>query len=119
MRVCNRIKDLRKKDEEKKKLAEAQNELESFIIDTQDKLYNELYEKCSTEEERDEIRTKFSEASDWLYEQEPDAERKVTIWICIYLFISYICIFLLLLIESLLYNFADVILPDTPIYLWW
>lgn len=62
---------------EKIKLAKVKNELESFIFDTQDKLYQEIYEKCSTDEEREKIRTKFSEVSDWLYEQEEDAERKV------------------------------------------
>ncbi|KAK2147196.1 hypothetical protein LSH36_564g01052 [Paralvinella palmiformis] len=72
-----KISDLRKKDMEKIKLAKVKNELESFIFDTQDKLYQEIYEKCSTDEEREKIRTKFSEVSDWLYEQEEDAERKV------------------------------------------
>jgi GMP synthase PP-ATPase subunit len=76
-----RISDLRKKDQEKIKLAQAQNDLETFIIDTQDKLYRELYEKCSTEEERENIRTKFSEASDWLYEQDENAERKVRFYL--------------------------------------
>ena len=61
-------------------LAKATNDLESFIIDAQDKLYQEDYEKCSTEEERTEIQTNLSAASDWLYEQDETVERKVSIF---------------------------------------
>ena len=60
-------------------LAKATNDLESFIIDAQDKLYQDDYEKCSTEEERTEIQTNLSAASDWLYEQDETVERKVSI----------------------------------------
>jgi len=48
--------------------ATAFNDLESSCIDIQAKLYEEVYEKCSTEEEREKIRTKCSEVSDWLYD---------------------------------------------------
>ena len=75
--IFNRIKDLKKKDDEKLLLAKATNDLESFIIDTQDKLYQEDYEKCSTEDERTEIQSNLSAASDWLYEQDETVERKV------------------------------------------
>ena len=75
-----RIRDLKKKDEEKLLLAKATNDLESFIIDAQDKLYQEDYEKCSTEEERTEIQSNLSAASDWLYEQDETVERKVSIF---------------------------------------
>ena len=75
-----RIRDLKKKDEEKLLLAKATNDLESFIIDAQDKLYQEDYEKCSTEEERTDIQTNLSAASDWLYEQDETVERKVSIF---------------------------------------
>ena len=43
----------------------------------QDKLYQEDYEKCSTEEERTQLQANFSAASDWLYEQDETVERKV------------------------------------------
>ena len=33
--------------------------------------------ECSTEEQREKITGKLSEASDWLYEQEEDTEREV------------------------------------------
>ena len=73
----NSITELRKKDQEKQKLEKAINDLESFIVTTQDKLYQEEYEKCSTEEERQEWTTAFSEASDWMYEQDETVEREV------------------------------------------
>ena len=75
--LLKRIKDLKKKDDDKLLLAKATNDLESFVIDTQDKLYQEDYEKCSTEDERTEIRSNLSAASDWLYEQDETVERKV------------------------------------------
>ena len=60
----------------------ALNKLESFIYETQEKLYDETYEECSVEEERETIRTSLSEASDWLYEQPDDAEASVSRLIC-------------------------------------
>lgn len=52
--------------------ATAFNDLESFAIDMQAKLYEEVYEKCSTEEEREKILKKCSEISDWLYDEYTD-----------------------------------------------
>lgn len=77
--TLDRIKELKRKDEEKLLLAKATNDLESFIIDAQDKLYQEEYEKCSTEEERTELQGNLSAASDWLYEQDETVERKVIV----------------------------------------
>ena len=65
------------------KLEKAQNELESFIISSQEKLYDDLWQKCSTEEERENIAAKLSAASDWLYEVDETTPRKVKkTWIC-------------------------------------
>ena len=75
----NSLKDLKKKDEEKKKLEQAMNDLESFIIDAQDKLWQEAYEACSTEEEREGLRTQLSEASDWIYDYEGEQTAKVSL----------------------------------------
>jgi hypoxia up-regulated 1 len=75
--VACRLSDLAKKDAEKAALQKAKNELEGFIFDTQDKISQEVYEQCSTEEERETIRTAMSEASDWLEEQPDDAGKKV------------------------------------------
>ena len=74
--IC-RLADLTAKDKEKKLLEKAKNELESFVYETMDKLSQEIYEKCSTEEEREKYNTLLSEASDWLYEQEEDAPKEV------------------------------------------
>ncbi|XP_025101931.1 LOW QUALITY PROTEIN: hypoxia up-regulated protein 1-like [Pomacea canaliculata] len=70
-----RLAVLRKKDKEKADLEKAKNELEGFIFDTQDKLSQEQYEICSTEEERQNILQQLSEASDWLYDQ-PEGTKK-------------------------------------------
>merc|ERR1719300_331056 len=48
--------------------ATAFNDLESYVIDIEAKLWEEEYEKCSTEEEREKIRAKCSELSNWLYD---------------------------------------------------
>ena len=40
--IVDRIEDLNKRDQEKLKLEKAQNELEAYIIDGQDKLYQEV-----------------------------------------------------------------------------
>mgnify|MGYP001795683249 FL=1 len=68
-RYC-RLRDLTKKDEEKAKLAAVQNELESFTYDVKNKLYEEEYEECSTDEEREQIREKLNEIMEW-YEEQP------------------------------------------------
>lgn len=73
-----RLKELKKKEEAKVEKEKALNKLESFIYETQEKLYDETYEECSVEEERETIRTSLSEASDWLYEQPDDAEASVS-----------------------------------------
>lgn len=74
-----KLADLTAKDKEKKLLEKAKNELESFVYETMDKLSQEIYEKCSTEEEREKYSTLLSEASDWLYEQEEDAPKETFI----------------------------------------
>ncbi|XP_033106267.1 hypoxia up-regulated protein 1-like [Anneissia japonica] len=72
-----KLKELKKKDEEKAKREHAQNSLESFIYGMQDKLYQDDYISCSTEEMREQISASLSEASDWLYDQEYDAPAKL------------------------------------------
>ncbi|XP_033641223.1 hypoxia up-regulated protein 1-like [Asterias rubens] len=69
----NKLKELRKREEERIAKEQAMNSLESFIYSMQEKLYEEEYEKCSTEAQREKISTKLREASDWLYEVEDDA----------------------------------------------
>merc|ERR1719391_687772 len=45
------------------------NDLESACTDMEAKLWEDIYEKCSTEEEREKIRAKCSEVSNWLYDE--------------------------------------------------
>ncbi|ELT93277.1 hypothetical protein CAPTEDRAFT_179511 [Capitella teleta] len=72
-----KLAEMRKKDEQKKKLMAITNEIEAFIFTAQDNIYQEPYEKCSTEEQREVIRSTMSEASDWLFDQDDDTELKV------------------------------------------
>lgn len=42
-----------------------------------DKLTQELFEKCSTEKERESISKNLGDASDWLYDQDDDTKKEV------------------------------------------
>ena len=53
-----KLKALDEVDRIKKERETALNDLESSILDVREKLYDELYEKSSTEEEREKIREK-------------------------------------------------------------
>lgn len=74
-----RLKDLRRIQEAKRAKEQAVNNLESFIYETQEKLYEEEYLVCSLEEERDLIRANLSEASDWVYDVDADANATVRV----------------------------------------
>ena len=79
---CDRIAELKKIEEEKQLLAQAKNEIESFVFDTQDKMEQDDFKLCSTDEERTVILAKMSEASDWLFDQEDTTPRKVSLFSC-------------------------------------
>lgn len=64
-----KLQDLTIRDLEKQEREKSANSLESFIFETQDKLYQEEYLFVSTEEEREEISKKLSEASNWMEEE--------------------------------------------------
>ncbi|XP_051494331.1 hypoxia up-regulated protein 1 [Apus apus] len=64
-----KLQDLTVRDLEKQEREKSANSLESFIFETQDKLYQEEYQFVSTEEQRGEISTKLSEASSWMEEE--------------------------------------------------
>uniref|UniRef100_U3IEK7 Hypoxia up-regulated protein 1 n=1 Tax=Anas platyrhynchos platyrhynchos TaxID=8840 RepID=U3IEK7_ANAPP len=64
-----KLQDLTVRDLEKQEREKSANSLESFIFETQDKLYQEEYQFVSTEEEREEISKKLSEASNWMEEE--------------------------------------------------
>ena len=72
------MKELKKKDEAKKALERAMNDLETFVIDAQDKLWQEDYEACSSEEERETLRQALSEAGDWIYDYDGEQTAKVS-----------------------------------------
>lgn len=69
-----RIEKLDKIEKEINRRATALNNLESFVIDVQNKLYEDEYAQSGTEEEIEKIRTACSEVSDWLYEDGSDAD---------------------------------------------
>lgn len=54
--------------------ASALNNLESFVIDVQNKLSEDEYSSAVTEEEAEKFRTSCSEVSDWLYDDGADAD---------------------------------------------
>ncbi|XP_054251566.1 hypoxia up-regulated protein 1 [Indicator indicator] len=64
-----KLQDLTIRDLEKQEREKSANSLESFIFETQDKLYQEEYQFVSTEEQREEISKKLSEASNWMEEE--------------------------------------------------
>ncbi|CAG2256140.1 HYOU1 [Mytilus edulis] len=72
-----KLAELTDKDKAKKLLEKSKNDLEAFIFDMNDKLTQEMYEKCSTEAEREKLTKLLSEASDWMYDQEEDAKAEV------------------------------------------
>lgn len=69
-----KLADLKSKDEEKLRRDSIRNSLESFITDTKMKLFEEEYEKSSTESEREAISKVLSETSEWL-EYESDSAK--------------------------------------------
>jgi len=64
-----KIADLDEQDRQRKRRELARNLLESFVNDMQTRLYEEIYEQSSTEEERGKIQKAASEMSDWLYDE--------------------------------------------------
>lgn len=71
------IKKLAKLSEIERELnrrATALNNLESFVIDVQNKLDEDEFSSATTEEEAEKFRTSCSEVSDWLYEDGADAD---------------------------------------------
>ncbi|EDV19444.1 uncharacterized protein TRIADDRAFT_33578, partial [Trichoplax adhaerens] len=72
----DKLEELTRRDVEKKAREIAMNSLESYIVDTQDKLYSEAFEAVSTEDERSKLRETLSESSEWLYEDGFNADTK-------------------------------------------
>merc|ERR1711997_1226505 len=64
-----KLVDLDARDEAKAAREIALNQLETQVIDTKDKMYQEIYEKSTTDEEREKIMAKCNELSDWIDEE--------------------------------------------------
>ncbi|XP_013911305.1 PREDICTED: hypoxia up-regulated protein 1 [Thamnophis sirtalis] len=64
-----KLQELTARDLEKQEREKSANSLEAFIFETQDKLYQEEYQFVATEEEREEISRKLSEASSWMEDE--------------------------------------------------
>uniref|UniRef100_A0A8C5PVK1 Hypoxia up-regulated protein 1 n=1 Tax=Leptobrachium leishanense TaxID=445787 RepID=A0A8C5PVK1_9ANUR len=64
-----KLQDLTDRDLKKHEREKAANSLEAFIFETQDKLSQDEFRKVSTGEERAEISSKLSEASNWLEDE--------------------------------------------------
>uniref|UniRef100_A0A4W5NIE4 Hypoxia up-regulated protein 1 n=1 Tax=Hucho hucho TaxID=62062 RepID=A0A4W5NIE4_9TELE len=62
------LQDLTDRDLEKQEREKTLNSLEAFIFETQDKMYQEEYQAVVSEEEKEAITTKLSEASAWMDE---------------------------------------------------
>uniref|UniRef100_A0A7N8YGC2 Hypoxia up-regulated protein 1 n=1 Tax=Mastacembelus armatus TaxID=205130 RepID=A0A7N8YGC2_9TELE len=63
-----RLQDLTDRDLAKHEREKTLNSLEAFIFETQDKLYQEDYQLVVSEEEKEQISAKLSEASEWMDE---------------------------------------------------
>ncbi|XP_028128595.2 hypoxia up-regulated protein 1 [Diabrotica virgifera virgifera] len=73
-RSQEKIDALDKIEMEINRKATAMNNLESFVIDMQNKLYEDEYTEATTVEEQEKIKTACSEISEWLYDEGSDAD---------------------------------------------
>ncbi|XP_063910653.1 hypoxia up-regulated protein 1 [Zophobas morio] len=70
----DKLSKLDKAEKELNRRATALNNLESFVIDVQNKLYEDDFVAAATEDEVSKIKNSCSEVSDWLYEDGSDAD---------------------------------------------
>lgn len=71
-----KLQDLTDRDLAKQEREKTLNSLEAFIFETQDKLYQEDYQLVVSEEEKEQISAKLSEASEWMDEDGYSASTK-------------------------------------------
>nr|XP_023019178.1 hypoxia up-regulated protein 1 [Leptinotarsa decemlineata] len=69
-----KLSKLEKIENEINRRASALNNLESFVIDVQNKLYEDEYVQAGAESEIEKIKTACSDTSSWLYEEGSDAD---------------------------------------------
>ncbi|OII71927.1 heat shock protein [Cryptosporidium ubiquitum] len=66
--ISHHINELNKLDAKHRQLMYLKNSLEALIYDNRNKLYDEIYQKVTLEEERENITKLLSDTEDWLYE---------------------------------------------------
>ena len=74
-----RLADLQARDDAKLAKEEGRNALESHIFEMREKMYDEVGEMLSTEEEREKISQALDQASEWLDEEGWDAAVDVSV----------------------------------------
>ncbi|CAO3607724.1 unnamed protein product [Cunninghamella blakesleeana] len=74
--IKKRLQELDLKDKLRREREDARNSLESFVYRTMDFLYDEVVEIVTSEEQREELREKLSETSDWIYDEGEHADTK-------------------------------------------
>ena len=72
-----RLNDLEARDQAKLATEKAYNNLESYIFEFKELIDQEEVEKLSTSEERENLRGKFADASEWLDENGFEADEEV------------------------------------------
>ncbi|XP_019941425.1 hypoxia up-regulated protein 1 [Paralichthys olivaceus] len=71
-----KLQDLTDRDLAKQEREKTLNSLEAFIFETQDKMYQEEYQLVVSEEEKEQISAKLTEASEWMDEDGYTASTK-------------------------------------------
>lgn len=71
-----KLQDLTDRDLAKQERERTLNNLEAFIFETQDKMYQEEYQLVVSEEEQEQISSKLREASEWMDEEGYSASTK-------------------------------------------
>ena len=85
-----KLQTIKEKEKEKRKRAAAINNLEAFIFDNRDKLTQDEFVKCSTEEEREKIKNKLDEVDMWLSDADDSVETKVIFVFFFYYFFIFL-----------------------------
>lgn len=62
----DKLKELDDKEAEKLNIEKAKNTLESFILETKDRLSTEEFDSSATEDEKNNIQSQLSSSSEWL-----------------------------------------------------
>ncbi|KAK3850211.1 hypothetical protein Pcinc_043076 [Petrolisthes cinctipes] len=64
-----KLEDINTAEVNRRERESARNTLESYIMDAQDRLYQQEYEAATTEQEREQIRQLCTQLDEWLYEE--------------------------------------------------